>query len=173
MTESGDAAVRIRSELRPGDIGMVIYLHGTLYAKEQGWDHTFEAYVAGPLGEFARSPARRSRLWIVERESEKTADRGGQVAGSIAIVEASATEAQLRWYLLHPDLRGRGIGRRLLEGAISFCRGEGYESVFLWTVSALTAAATLYRAAGFHLTEEQEQRLWGATVIEQRYELRL
>ena len=173
MTESGDAGVRIRSELKPGDIGMVIYLHGTLYAKEQGWDHTFEAYVAGPLGEFARSPDRRGRLWIVERESEKDGDRGGEVVGSIAIVEASAAEAQLRWYLLHPDLRGGGIGRRLLEGAISFCRGEGYASVFLWTVSTLTAAAKLYREAGFRLTQEQEQQLWGATVIEQRYELRL
>jgi GNAT superfamily N-acetyltransferase len=157
--------VTIRCNLKPGDIGSVIHLHGTLYAAEQGWDHTFEAYVAGPLAEFAKSSTDRERIWLIEKD--------GRVAGSIAIVEASRAEAQLRWYLLHPDLRGYGLGRRLLETALTFCRERGYSSVFLWTVSALTAAAKRYHAAGFQLTEEQTDNLWGATVTEQRYALRL
>jgi hypothetical protein len=47
--------ITIRCTLRPGDIGYVTYLHGSLYAAEYGWDHTFEAYVAGPLAEFGKS----------------------------------------------------------------------------------------------------------------------
>lgn len=57
--------VTIRSKLRPGDIGSVTYLHGTLYAAEYGWDYTFEAYVAGPLAEFGKSHSDRERIWIV------------------------------------------------------------------------------------------------------------
>jgi N-acetylglutamate synthase-like GNAT family acetyltransferase len=157
--------VKIRYDLKPGDIGYMIYLHGTLYAEEYGWDHTFEAYVAGPLAEFAQSHHDRERIWIVETE--------GKVAGSIAIVEASQEKAQLRWLLLHPRLRGHGMGRVLVEEAIRFCRDSGYASVFLWTVSALTAAATLYRSVGFQLTEEHTHELWGAMVTEQRYDLDL
>jgi GNAT superfamily N-acetyltransferase len=155
----------IRTELKPGDIGSLIYLHGVLYAKEQGWDHSFEAYVAGPLAEFAKSRTPRGRIWIVE-ESEN-------VAGSIAIVEVSKQEAQLRWLLLHPKLRGKGIGRMLMKEAISFCKAQGYTIVFLWTVSALAAAAKLYAEFGFHIGEEAISKIWGTTVTEQRYELRL
>ncbi|HEX5734475.1 MAG TPA: GNAT family N-acetyltransferase [Blastocatellia bacterium] len=156
--------IRLRHDFKPGDIGRLVYLHGTLYAEEFGWDHTFEAYVAGPLAEFAKSHNNRERIWIVETDQ--------QVFGSIAIVEASAQEAQLRWLLLHPELRGQGVGRMLGEEAINFCRASGYRAIFLWTVSELKAAASLYRSLGFQLTEENTHRMWGATITEQRYELR-
>ena len=159
------AGGRIRHDLKPGDVGYVTFLHGVLYAQEYGWDHTFEAYVAGPLGEFAKSHSERERIWVVERE--------GKVAGSIAIVEAGPGQAQLRWFLLHPELRGRGLGRLLVEQALDFCRESGYAQVFLWTTSDLKAATHLYRSAGFRPTESQTHQLWGATVTEQRYELRL
>jgi N-acetylglutamate synthase-like GNAT family acetyltransferase len=155
--------ITIRSTLRPGDIGYVTYLHGTLYAAEYGWDHTFEAYVAGPLAEFSKSHNDRQRIWIVERE--------GKVAGSIAIVEASLEEAQLRWFLLHPSLRGRGVGRILMDNAIDFCKESGYSHVFLWTEGRLTAATRLYESFGFRLTSQETHELWGTTVTEQRYDL--
>ena len=60
-----------------------------------------------------------------------------------------------------------------MEEAVRFCRDCGYSSVFLWTVSALAAAAGLYRSAGFQLTTERTHELWGAVLTEQRYELKL
>jgi GNAT superfamily N-acetyltransferase len=156
---------QVRNDLRPGDVGYLIYLHGVLYAQEVGWDHTFEAYVAEPLAEFVRSHNERERIWIVEEN--------GQVAGSIGIVETATDTAQLRWFLLHPDLRGRGLGKRLIEQAIEFCKASGYSLIFLWTTSELKAAAHLYRSAGFQLTESLTHQMWGATVTEQRYDLRL
>src|SRR5262249_53013223 len=157
------SGIRIRNDLQPGDIGYITYLHGTLYAAEYGWDYTFEAYVAAPLSEFAKSHTERERIWIVEKDSK--------LAGSVAIVEASKEQAQLRWFLLHRDLRGRGLGKLLLEEAVRFCRDSGYSSIFLWTVSALIAAGNLYRVIGFRVTEEHRQTLWGANVTEQRYDL--
>jgi N-acetylglutamate synthase-like GNAT family acetyltransferase len=141
------------------------YLHGTLYAPEQGWDHTFDAYVAIPLAEFAKSKSPRERIWIVEKE--------GRIIGSAAIVKFSEKEAQLRWLLLHPEVRGRGLGRRLVEDALDFCRDIGYSSVFLWTVNTLPIAAQLYQSVGFKQTDELTHELWGSTVTEVRYELAL
>lgn len=158
--------VIVRNHLKPGDIGYLTYLHGILYAQEYGWDYTLEPYVAVPLSRFAQSPTERERIWIVEKEAT--------VAGAIAIVEASREAAQLRWLLLHPSLRGQGVGKFLVAEAVNFCKLHDYSSVFLWTVSSLPAAAHLYQSAGFQLTKENPPAaLWGSMVIEQCYELKL
>ena len=54
-------AVTLRTDLRPGHIGSVVRLLGVVYARECGFDPTFEAYVAGPLVAVGRAlPAPRS-----------------------------------------------------------------------------------------------------------------
>ena len=162
---SPENSISLRHNLRPGDVGYITYLHGILYAPQQGWDHTFDSYVAIPLAEFAKRIGPRERIWIVER--------AGQIVGSVAIVEFSQEEAQLRWLLLHPDLRGRGLGRRLVEEAVAFAREEGYSSIFLWTVDSLPAAAGLYKSAGFREMEKVTHELWGNLVTEVKHELAL
>jgi GNAT superfamily N-acetyltransferase len=157
--------ITLRHDLRPGDLGWIVHLHGVIYAREYGFDPTFEAYVAGPMAEFVRTRGERDRLWIAEK--------GERMVGSVAIVAASAQEAQLRWFLVDPSARGAGLGKTLLAEAIAFSRERCYESVCLWTVSALSAAARLYRAAGFVKVEEHARRLWGVDVVEEKYELRL
>ena len=157
--------ISIRHDLRPGDVGYITYLHGILYAPEQGWDHTFDAYVAIPLAEFARSRLPGQRIWIVED--------GERIVGSLAIVKFSESEAQLRWLLLVPEVRDLGIGRRLVEEALDFCRDAGYSSVFLWTVNTLPIAAKLYQSMGFEPTEELTHEMWGRTVTEVKHELLL
>jgi ribosomal protein S18 acetylase RimI-like enzyme len=155
-------AITLRTDLRPGDLGIIVWLHGTVYARERGFDSTFEAYVAAPLAEFVCSPSPRQRLWIAERD--------GRIVGCVAIVTAAPQAAQLRWFLVEPSARGCGLGRRLLDEALGFCRECGYAEVFLWTESALTAAARLYRAAGFRKTAEKPGRMWGVDLVEERYE---
>jgi N-acetylglutamate synthase-like GNAT family acetyltransferase len=143
----------------------VVHLHGTVYARERGFDPTFEAYVAAPLAEFVRAGGPRERLWIAERE--------GRVVGCVAIVAVSPQTGQLRWFLVDPSARGAGLGRRLLGEAVAFGQGCGYAAIILWTESALTTAAHLYQAAGFRKTEEKPGRLWGVDLVEEKYELRL
>lgn len=155
----------VRTSLKAGDVGTVVHLHGVIHGEECGFDPTFEAYVAAPLAEFVRTASLRERLWLAESE--------GRVVGCVAIVEADEKTAQLRWFLVVPTQRGAGLGTRLLSEALAFCRLQGYESVILWTVSSLEAAARLYRAAGFEKVETKPGRMWGVDVVEEKYELRL
>ena len=186
LSEGERPQVSIRNDLHPGDIGMVVHLHGVIYAEEHGWDSTFDGYVAGPLAEFAKSRSDRDRIWIVERgeAGEAAVGRGEgrgkegcegakRIVGSIAIVEVSEDEAQLRWLLLAPEVRGLGLGRRLAEEAVAFSRSAGYKSIFLWTVRGLEAATSLYESLGFVETEEKTSEIWGSTVTEVRYDLKL
>ena len=167
MATDAEPGVTIRHDMRPGDLGRVIELHGVLYSDEYRFDGRFEAYVAETLGEFGRTARPdRDRLWLAELD--------GRLVGSIGIVGREEGAAQLRWVLLHPDGRGRGLGRHLLDEALAFCRAAGYRSVYLWTVSPLTAAARLYVAAGFGKTETKPPAdLWGVSVAEERYDLAL
>ncbi|MBP7068470.1 MULTISPECIES: GNAT family N-acetyltransferase [Methanothrix] len=160
-----DPSLGMRHDLHPGDIGYIIYMHGIFHALEQGWDHTFEVYVAVPLAEFAQSKSSREKIWILEE--------GDRIAGSVAIVKRTEEEAQLRWLLLEPEIRGRGIGKWLVEEALDFSRISGYESIFLWTVETLYIAANLYRSVGFVQRERLTHEIWGSTVTEVKYELPL
>ena len=160
-----DHLISIRNDLQPGDVGYITYLHGILYAPEQGWDHTFDAYVAMPLAEFAKSHSSREGIWIAEKEE--------RIVGSVAIVKFSEKEAQLRWLLLDPEVRGQGLGRRLVEESLNFCKKAEYSSVFLWTVNTLPVSAMLYKSVGFKPTEELTHKLWGSVVTEVKYELAL
>jgi len=158
--------IAIRSDLRPGDLGRIVALHGEIYAREYGFGAGFEAYVCETLAEFGRSvQPERDRLWIAEID--------GRLAGSIGILGRAGNAAQLRCLLLAPEGRGYGLGRRLIETAIAFCRDAGYASVFLWTVQGLPAAAHLYAAAGFTRTDVLPPSDWGVPVVEERYELAL
>jgi GNAT superfamily N-acetyltransferase len=157
--------VVLRHDLRPGDLGAIVRFHGIVYAREYGFDPTFEAYVAGPLADFILRGSDRDRLWIAEQD--------GRLVGCIAIVAASPETAQLRWFLVDPSARGTGLGKGLLREAVAFSKDRGYERVSLWTVRALQAAAHLYQSAGFRKVEEKPGRMWSVDVVEEKYELQL
>ncbi|HYT94543.1 MAG TPA: GNAT family N-acetyltransferase [Gemmataceae bacterium] len=162
---NSSGSITLRTNLKAGDVGYIVYLHGTVYAREYGFDPTFEAYVAGPLAEFVHAASDRERLWIAERSE--------RVVGCVAIVAATPETAQLRWFLVEPSARGGGLGKWLLSEAVTFSKERGYTRIILWTVSALEAAAHLYRAAGFRKVEENPGRRWGVDVVEEKYELEL
>ena len=155
--------VRIRHELEPGDLGMVVHLHGVLYAREHGLDTTFEPYVAKPLADFALGGS--GRLWIAEE--------GDRMVGSIALVDAEAAVGQLRWFLVVPEARGTGLGKRLLDEALAYARQRGLRHIYLWSFATLTDALLLYERAGFKTTETKTGFVWGAERTEVRMDLEL
>ena len=152
----------------PGAIGRVAELHAAYYGEAWNFGLYFEAKVATELSRFLlRLDPARDGFW--------TALRGGRVEGGLAIDGANAeTEgAHLRWFILSDALRAQGVGNRLLQEALVFCRQRKYPRIFLWTFSGLEPARHLYEKSGFRLVEQIEGEQWGKRVLEQRYVLDL
>src|SRR5919204_3930372 len=167
-TASGSRSepVTIRRRLREGDSEALVDMHATIYAAEHGLGGTFAADVARELGGAIRRgwPERGGAAWIVER--------AGEVAGSLALVAADDGTARVRWFLLEPRLRGRGLGRRLLADLVAEADAAGYELVRLDTFSELRAAAHLYRSFGFEVVDAYRDARWGPPLLLQTYERR-
>ena len=152
----------------PGSIGRIIELHGTYYNEYWGFGLFFESKVASELAEFiGRYDKRRDGFWTASLES--------RIEGSIAIdgIQAKGEGAHLRWFIMSDMLRGKGIGKKLINTAIDFCQNKGYKKVYLWTFEGLNAAKHLYEKSGFKLVEQYKGSQWGLEVTEQRFELLL
>jgi len=163
-----DQHITIRPLDRPGDLGWVVMAHGEVYAREFGWDTSFEALVARIVADYAagHDPGREA-AWIAEL--------GGQRVGCIFCVgdpEHRGT-ALLRILLVDPAGRGHDLGRRLIDTCLRFAHQAGYERMRLWTNHPLAAARHLYLGRGFRLIAEEPHHSFGVDLVGQTYELDL
>ncbi|MBV9164749.1 MAG: GNAT family N-acetyltransferase [Solirubrobacterales bacterium] len=165
MTDAGQE-ITIRALGEPGDLGWVVMAHGEIYAREFGWDSTFEALVARIVADYSdhHDPAREA-AWIAEQ--------GGRRVGCVFCVAGDHGDAKLRILLVDPSARGHGLGGRLVDECVSFARDRGYGSIRLWTNHPLAAARRVYLSRGFRLVDEQPHHSFGVDLIGQTYRLQL
>ena len=86
------------------------------------------------------------RCWVI--------DDGKQLLGHVCVqlfekmpnpVNEPEAHAYLTNFYVVPELRGRGLGRKLLNKALSWCRAQGADAVILW---ATAESKSLYRRCG-------------------------
>ena len=153
--------------LQPGDIGWVIRTHGLYYAAE-GWDHTFEAFVAQIAADFIlHFDPLQERCWMAEMD--------GQPVGAVFLVRVSGREkvAKLRMLIVNPKARGLGIGKRLVQECTRFARGAGYQQITLWTNDILLPARKLYADEGYRLVYSEAVHRFGRDLVDETWELDL
>jgi GNAT superfamily N-acetyltransferase len=119
--------ITIRQTIQPGDLGYVIYMHGTMYSREHHFGLAFETYVASGMAEFFKAyEPTRNRVWVCIHQDT--------IIGFLALVSRGDT-AQLRYFLLAPAYRGISLGRKLMDQFMSALNELGYNSCYLLTTT--------------------------------------
>ena len=109
--------------------------YGFIWAPEVEFPDLFEfdAHYAPPQGAF----------WVVRD------DATGRVVGSVGIDLVDDTTAEIHRLYLDAHLRGRGLGRALMEQALGWCRKHGITRLVLWSDTRFTHSHRLYERMGF------------------------
>lgn len=152
---------------RPEDRAWLVERHQTLYARDEGFDDSFGPLVDGILRAFeAEQDPASGTGWIAEAR--------GQRLGSIFCVPSGEEgTAKLRLFLLVPEARGLGLGKRLLTTCMAFARAAGYSRMKLWTHESHRAACALYAATGWQLTHSEPVTSFGVDLVEQTWQIDL
>jgi GNAT superfamily N-acetyltransferase len=87
------------------------------------------------------------RCWVI--------DDGKQLLGHVCVqlfekipnpVNEPEAHAYLTNFYVVPEMRGQGVGKKLLNKALSWCRAQGADSIILW---ATCESKSLYHRCGF------------------------
>ena len=151
----------------PGDMDWITRRHGDIYARQQGWDRSFEALVGQICRDFERDfdPA-REHCWIAEMAGERV--------GSIAVARSGEDGvAKLRLLLVEEQARGCGLGSHLVDACHRFARTAGYRKMRLWTTNLQQEARHIYRSKGYVLVAEEPVHAFGKDMINETWELDL
>lgn len=95
-------------------------------------------------GMSAAYSAPRSNYFVVERRGEVL---GG--GGYAPLIEGDGATCELRKMYFRTELRGLGMGAKLLTHVLEAATAEGFKTCYLETLEHMTRARRLYKAFGF------------------------
>lgn len=150
---------------RPGSLAGVVGLHMDYYGDAWGFGVEFETKVALEMAEFLRRMEPGRDLFLTAW------DAAGRLAGSVTIdVSGGGPQgAHLRWFIVSSAMRGKGLGKDLMDRAVRFCDNRMVPQVWLTTFAGLDAARGLYERHGFRLASENAEDQWRGGVREQLF----
>jgi GNAT superfamily N-acetyltransferase len=141
----GDPALVI-VPARAADAPAVVELIGRVFA-EYGFVWDPEVEVPDLLA-FERHYGGGGAFWV--------ARLGHRVVGSVGVERLADGRAELHRLYLDAALRGRGLGRALVEAVLAWCRAHGIMGLVLWSDTRFEQAHRLYERMGFARTGERE-----------------
>jgi putative acetyltransferase len=92
--------------------------------------------------------APRGAFWVVR-------DDAGRVVGCVGVDRVDARTAEIHRVYLDAHLRGRGLGRLLVETALEWARRHGFARMVLWSDTRFTQSHRLYERMGFTRLSER------------------
>ena len=111
------------------------------------------------------------------------AEIDGNIAGSIVLFPASIQAydwsedvqeyPEIRMLSVNPDIRGKGIGRALVEHCLQVAKEQNNAQIGLHTASFMTKASALYESMGFSRVTELDLEPMNDGIIVKAYRLNL
>lgn len=81
-------------------------------------------------------------------------ERDGRVVGCVGVRDCGDGLAELKRCYLARELRGRGLGSKLLTHALDWARGRGFTRMELWSDVRFAEGHRLYTRHGFEQGEQ-------------------
>lgn len=91
----------------------------------------------------------RCNFWYATSES-------GVIIGSIGIKKISVDCGEIKKFFVHKNFRGKGTAHKLMNKMIDGAQKNGFETLYLGTVSLLEAAQKFYSKIGFEQITKEE-----------------
>jgi GNAT superfamily N-acetyltransferase len=150
--------LRVRHHLQPGDADEIARVHRRVYCEEQGFVPAYAAEVQRDVEQAARRGwPEAGAVWLPERDAA--------IQGSLALTFEGENArgrfvGQIRWFALERELRGRGLGTRLLAELFTVAEDQGIDELELIVCPATDPVDHLSRSWGFTLLSEWEREDW-------------
>jgi len=110
--------------------------------RDHGIEFDVEAMVASDLSDSDKFHPPGGRFYLVEHN--------GAVAGVGCLKKLAEDVGEIQRMYVPPGLRGKGVGRAIVNRLIADARAIGYRRLKLESLEFLAAAHSLYRSVGFH-----------------------
>ncbi len=106
-------------------------------------------------------------IWDSDLENPKKhyIDRGGmffvlkvdgKIVGTVAIINKGNNSAELKRLYVNKEYQGKGLGSKLLDAAIAYCKKHGFIKLEFETNKKFTKAHLLYQKRGFKTIKEDK-----------------
>ena len=118
----------------------------------------------------AESVERETVVEWIEAHHVFVAELDGAVVGGVRLEVSDPDRVKLSRLGVHDDLKGRGLGSRLVRFAEKWAREQGYRSIWLTTPEDHPYLPGFYRDRGYERTGEYplEYRDYDEIVMEKR-----
>ena len=127
-SDNEELAALLRSIL----IEMGVPKVGTAYADE-ALDCMYETYDVD-----------QAEYFVIEEDGKLL---GG--AGIAALANYNGPVCELQKMYISASLRGKGVGKQLMDVCLNFAKTSGFEQVYIETMPYMEAAQKLYKRSGF------------------------
>jgi ribosomal protein S18 acetylase RimI-like enzyme len=120
--------------------------------------HCFEGYIV-PMRTTPESWERRFRGEHLDPFASRIYERGGEAAAVLFICRRGWT-SRVGGMAVAADVRGRGLGRRVMRDAIDDARARGDHALLLEVIEQNTPAVKLYKSLGFRVARRLVGYRW-------------
>jgi GNAT superfamily N-acetyltransferase len=143
-------------DARPADVSALADLLAVLFEQEVELRVDRAKHASG-LEQILAAP-HVGRIFVARQSAD------GRPLGMVSLLFTISTAegGPVSWLedlVVHPALRGRGIGTRLLGHAINFAHAEGHTRIMLHTDARNSSAQALYARHGFTASTMHIMRL--------------
>jgi len=146
----------------------------------RAWEAAFRGIVPPEIDPRRGWDADRVRARLLERGRETehaVAELDGELRGYIVYgpsrdEDAPPSVGEIWALYVHPATWRRGVGRALVEHALTELRAAGYLDATLWTLAESPPARAFYEACGFERDGAEQRRPSFGNPLEIRYRRR-